>query len=71
MSKEYREFCKTRNIGIEYCTPRLHPGNGANIHIVTGSNWITRKGTPLPLTTHKPAEFMPEEITPPGTSSFN
>ena len=29
ISKEYREFCKSRNIEIEYCTPRLHTGNGA------------------------------------------
>ena len=28
ISKEYREFCKNRNIEIEYCTPRLHTGNG-------------------------------------------
>ena len=29
ISKEYREFCKSRNIEIEYCPPRLHTGNGA------------------------------------------
>ena len=29
ISKECREFCKSRNIEIEYCTPRLHTGNGA------------------------------------------
>ena len=29
ISKEYREFCKNRNIEIEYCTPRMHTGNGA------------------------------------------
>ena len=29
ISKEYREFCKYRNIEIEYCTPRLHRENGA------------------------------------------
>ena len=29
ISKEYREFCKSRNIEIEYCTPRLHTGNRA------------------------------------------
>ena len=29
ISKEYREFCRSRNIEIEYCTPRLHTGNGA------------------------------------------
>ena len=29
ISKEYREFCKSRNIEIEYCTPGLHTGNGA------------------------------------------
>ena len=28
VSKEYREFCKNRNIEIEYCTPRMHTGNG-------------------------------------------
>ena len=28
ISKEYKEFCKNRNIEIEYCTPRLHTGNG-------------------------------------------
>ena len=28
ISKEYREFCKNRNIEIEYCTPRLQTGNG-------------------------------------------
>ena len=26
--KEYREFCKNRNVEIEYCTPRVHTGNG-------------------------------------------
>ena len=26
--KEYQEFCKNRNIEIEYCTPRAHTGNG-------------------------------------------
>ena len=29
ISKEYREFCKNRNIEIDYCTPRMHTGNGA------------------------------------------
>ena len=29
VSKEYREFCKNRNIKFEYCTPRVHTGNGA------------------------------------------
>ena len=29
ISKEYRELCKNRNIEIEYCTPRMHTGNGA------------------------------------------
>ena len=24
VSKEYREFCKNRNIEFEYCTPRMH-----------------------------------------------
>ena len=28
VSKEYRKFCKNRNIEIEYCTPRIHTGNG-------------------------------------------
>ena len=28
ISKEYREFCKNRNTEIEYCTPRIHTGNG-------------------------------------------
>ena len=29
ISKKYRQFCKNRNIEIEYCTPRIHTGNGA------------------------------------------
>ena len=28
ISKEYREFCKSRNIEIEYCAPRIHTRNG-------------------------------------------
>ena len=28
LSKQYKEFCKNRNIEIEHCTPRLHTGNG-------------------------------------------
>ena len=28
VSKEYRQFCISRNIEIEYCTPRKHTGNG-------------------------------------------
>ena len=28
ISKEYKQFCKDRNIEIEYCTPRMHTGNG-------------------------------------------
>ena len=28
ISKEYRQFCKNRNIEIENCTPRIHTGNG-------------------------------------------
>ena len=28
ISKEDREFCKNRNIEIEYCTPRMHTGKG-------------------------------------------
>ena len=27
-SKEYRHFCKNRNIEIECCTPRMNTGNG-------------------------------------------
>ena len=29
ISKEYIEFCKSKNNEIEYCTPRLHTGTGA------------------------------------------
>ena len=29
ISKEYRQFCKNRNIEIEYCTHRIHTRNGA------------------------------------------
>ena len=29
ISKEYIAFCKSKNIEIEYCTPRLHTGTGA------------------------------------------
>ena len=28
ISKEYKKFCRNRNIEIEYCTPRRHTGNG-------------------------------------------
>ena len=28
ISKEHRQFCKKRNIEMEYCTPRMHTGNG-------------------------------------------
>ena len=42
-----------------------------NVHVVTGSNWIIRKGTPAPQMTHKPADFMPDDTTPPGTSATN
>ena len=28
ISREYKQFCKDRNIEIEYCTPRMHTGNG-------------------------------------------
>ena len=28
ISKEYKQFCKNRNIEIEYCSPRMHTGNG-------------------------------------------
>ena len=28
ISKEYKQFGKGRNIEIEYCTPRMHTGNG-------------------------------------------
>ena len=27
-STEYKEFCKARNIEIQYCPPRMHTGNG-------------------------------------------
>ena len=29
ISKEYKEFCKSRSIAIEYSTPTLHTGTGA------------------------------------------
>ena len=29
VSKEYKKFCKSKNIEIEYSTPRLHTGTGA------------------------------------------
>ena len=29
VSKEYKEFCKSKNIEIEYSTPRMHTGTGA------------------------------------------
>ena len=29
ISKDYTEFCKSNNIEIEYCTPRIHTGTGA------------------------------------------
>ena len=29
VSKDYIEFCKSKNIEIEYCTPRIHTGTGA------------------------------------------
>ena len=29
ISKDYTEFCKSKNIEIEYCTPRRHTGTGA------------------------------------------
>ena len=32
ISKKYKEFCKPRNIEIEYSTPRLHTGTGAVEH---------------------------------------
>ena len=28
-SKDYIEFCKSKNIEIEYCTSRMHNGTGA------------------------------------------
>ena len=34
VSKEYKEFCKSKNIEIEYSTPRLHTGTGAVYRIV-------------------------------------
>ena len=27
-SIEYKEFCKSRNIEVQYCPPRMHTGNG-------------------------------------------
>ena len=29
ISKDYIKFCKSKNIEIEYCTPRIHTGTGA------------------------------------------
>ena len=29
ISKDHIEFCKSKNIEIEYCTPRIHTGTGA------------------------------------------
>ena len=29
ISKDYMEFCKSKNIEIEYCTPRIHTATGA------------------------------------------
>ena len=29
ISKDYIQFCKSKSIEIEYCTPRLHSGTGA------------------------------------------
>ena len=29
ISKDYIEFCNSKNIEIEYCTPRIHTGTGA------------------------------------------
>ena len=29
ISKDYIEFCKSKSIEIEYCTPRIHTGTGA------------------------------------------
>ena len=29
ISKDFIEFCKSKNIEIEYCTPRIHTGTGA------------------------------------------
>ena len=29
ISKDYIEFCKSKNIEIEYCTTRIHTGTGA------------------------------------------
>ena len=28
ISTEYKNFCKSRNIEIQYCPPRMHTGNG-------------------------------------------
>ena len=29
IAKDYTDFCKSKNIQIEYCTPRIHTGTGA------------------------------------------
>ena len=38
---------------------------------ITGNAWNRRKGTPLPEKIQKPADFIPEEDTPPGSSNQN
>ena len=34
ISKEYKEFCESKNIEIEYSTPRIHTGTGAVEHAI-------------------------------------
>ena len=38
---------------------------------ITGTVWNRHKGTPKPETVQKPADFLPEEVTPPGPSNRN
>ena len=38
---------------------------------VTGNLWTRTKGTPQPEKGQKPADFLPEEETPPGPSNQN
>ena len=38
---------------------------------VTGNLWTRTKGTPQPEKIQKPADFLPEEETPPGPSNQN
>ena len=34
ISKEYIEFCKSKNFELEYRTPRIHTGTGAVEHAI-------------------------------------